>query len=284
MSVIFQTLQKLHQPSVETVQRRICLNGAARPHRFASPRLRDVLAGLGLFGLFVFSGIMLYLIPGGENSSIGQNHSATGGAIANASVMPLETEPPQPAVYMPDTKVKKETSPPANFVFLPPERRRTKAAPSVPDARRKPLSRRRPVPQKYSDGSAAVQKKEPAAAAPVMSERQIVKKIEAAMIEGKNRRAEELLEQLAAVMGEDSIYVMKLRAYFLLRTGENPLAVALLKKVLADNANDVEAGINMAVLEIRSKKYLQARERLVRLKNRHPENRLVTNLLNRLDR
>ena len=67
------------------------------------------------------------------------------------------------------------------------------------------------------------------------------------------------------------------------RTGEDRPAVALLKKVLARNANDVEAGINMSILEIRSKEYEQAKERLTRLQSRYPENTVISNLLSRLD-
>jgi len=117
----------------------------------------------------------------------------------------------------------------------------------------------------------------------VITEQQIVKKIETCIIEGDTQKAEKLLKQLTNIKGENSIYVMKLRAFFLLRTGENKPAVALLRKVLANNENDVEAGINMAILEIRLNEYSQAKERLTRLKGLYPENRIISNLLSRLD-
>ncbi len=285
MSIIFQTLQKLNKSSTEKFREPPHLKKDLRTRSFSGKRILNAAAIPSLLLLFVMSGSLLYFTPGSENTTGGKDDSSASYAVANASPVPRPVKDEMRTVLITDEKIKIEQLDADLFVFLPPDSSRVFKKWSGSSAK-KAEPKQMPPRQKKSrmkPGFTPTKKDQKSGSAPRMSEQLIVKKIESAIIEGETRRAEVLLEQLAGIKGEDSIYVMKLRAFFYLRTGENRPAVSLLKKVLAGNADDMEAGINMAILEIKARDYTQAKTRLARLKSIYPDNTVISNLLSKLD-
>jgi tetratricopeptide (TPR) repeat protein len=285
MSIIFQTLKKLNNPSAENIQKQVGLKENMRTSSLTGKQLRNSAVVLSVFMMGAAVVFLFYPFSDPINLKLNKNNTSAAYSVANASIVPVSPESSIQAIFLSDENVRKHSEDSGSYIFLPPEISEEPKEPSV-IFRQKTKQKKRPSAQnKISDKShfRPERKDRKSIAGTVISEQKIVKRIEISIIEGEIQKAEKLLEQLAAIKGEDSIYVMKLRAFFFLRTGENRPAVALLKKVLARNADDVEAGINMAFLEIRSKEYEQAKKRLTRLKSRYPENMVVSNLLSRLD-
>ncbi|MBW1820704.1 MAG: tetratricopeptide repeat protein [Deltaproteobacteria bacterium] len=59
-------------------------------------------------------------------------------------------------------------------------------------------------------------------------------------------------------------------------------AKKFLKKVLDKNERDVEAGINMAIVEIKTERFKQAEKRLKELRENYPENKAISELIEML--
>ncbi len=91
-----------------------------------------------------------------------------------------------------------------------------------------------------------------------------------------------LLKELERLKGRKHAYVAKLRAYWLVKQGQNKKAAVLLKSVLATKRDDMEAGINLALIEIQLQQYRQAGDRLKRLREVYPDNALIADLLREL--
>ena len=111
----------------------------------------------------------------------------------------------------------------------------------------------------------------------------LIEQVKKSMQEMNHRQTEVLLEQLAALKGSDSGYVLKLKSYWLLQQDDYQPAMSLLKKVLARNENDLEAGINMAILEIKTNRLQQANKRLARLQETYPEDARIAEILKKLN-
>jgi hypothetical protein len=91
-----------------------------------------------------------------------------------------------------------------------------------------------------------------------------------------------LLEQLARLKGPHHPYVAKLRAYYNIQRGNLALAQADLNAVIAAHPDDLEAGINLAIIEIQDQHYDRAMARLKALRELYPENVQVAALIKRL--
>lgn len=91
-----------------------------------------------------------------------------------------------------------------------------------------------------------------------------------------------LLNELARIKGENHPYVAKLRAYYNFQRGEVALAEADLHKVIAANPDDLEAGINLALIEIQDQRYDKALARLKALRRVYPEHEQIADLIKRL--
>jgi len=65
--------------------------------------------------------------------------------------------------------------------------------------------------------------------------------------------------------------VLKLRAYWFMRQGDYDKAAELLSRVLKENKDDLEAGVNMAIIEIRANEITKAKKRLARLRDIYQE-------------
>jgi tetratricopeptide (TPR) repeat protein len=91
-----------------------------------------------------------------------------------------------------------------------------------------------------------------------------------------------LLDQLARLKGEHHPYVAKLRAYYNFQRGNMALAQTDLHKVIAAHPDDLEAGINLAIIEIQDQQYDKAMARLKALRQVYPENERIADLIKRL--
>jgi len=96
------------------------------------------------------------------------------------------------------------------------------------------------------------------------------------------KRTSALLDQLALIKGKDDCYVLKLRAFYYMRQGDLDSAAHLLNRVLQKEKTDREAGINMAIIEIKNGKLTEAKNRLYRLREIYPHDILIPELIHKL--
>jgi len=110
----------------------------------------------------------------------------------------------------------------------------------------------------------------------------LVAKIRRSMGTKRNDQLEDLIDDLALLKGKGSSYVLKLRAFVYMRKNEYESAALLLNDVLRKNENDLEAGINMAIVEIKTSQIPKAIKRLATLREMYPENTLIPELIQKL--
>jgi|GEM_PF-4115521 len=110
----------------------------------------------------------------------------------------------------------------------------------------------------------------------------LISEIQQSMRASDERRTERLLEQLTTRKGRHDPYVMKLKSYWYTQRGDLNRAAALLHEVLQRKPNDLEAGINMAILEIKTGRIRQADERLCRLRETYPEDTRIPEMIDKL--
>jgi len=96
-------------------------------------------------------------------------------------------------------------------------------------------------------------------------------------------KTERLIDQLASLKGKNDQYVLKLRAFYLMNQGDFKSAVSLLNRVLQTDKDDREAGINMAILEMKNGQVNKAKSRLYRLRDIHPHDTLIPDLINKIE-
>lgn len=112
----------------------------------------------------------------------------------------------------------------------------------------------------------------------------LVTRLERAMRADNRDDVKELLEKLEALKGEKSDYVMRVRAFWYLKEGKYDMARSLLQQLINKNENDLEAGINMAVLDIKTNHVEAARNRLRKLRGSHEDNTMIPALLEKISR
>jgi hypothetical protein len=110
----------------------------------------------------------------------------------------------------------------------------------------------------------------------------LVAKIKKSIRHGTAVHTENLLDQLAVLKGTDDRYVLKLRAYWSLQNNDYESAASYLTKVLEKNSEDLEAGINMAIIDINSSRPQLARIRLQELEKIYPDNLSIADLMQKL--
>lgn len=111
----------------------------------------------------------------------------------------------------------------------------------------------------------------------------IIGKIKRNMKAHDARTTERLIDQLASLKGKNDQYVLKLRAFYLMNQGDFKSAVFLLNRVLQTDKDDREAGINMAILEMKNGQVNEAKSRLYRLREIHPHDTLIPDLINKIE-
>jgi len=110
----------------------------------------------------------------------------------------------------------------------------------------------------------------------------LVDKIHKYIKAGNIGLTEKYLRELETLKGKDNTYVLNLRAFWCLTRQDYESATSFLKKVLDKNERDLEAGINMAIVEIKTKRFQQAEERLKGLREIYPENTAILELIEKL--
>jgi hypothetical protein len=112
----------------------------------------------------------------------------------------------------------------------------------------------------------------------------LVAQIEGALTASSSQhdRIEYLLSELEKLKPPGSAYVEKLRAYWLLKENKYDQARVLLEKIATADDEDVEVGINLAVIDIRTGNAQTALHRLQRLKVSYPENTRIAELILKL--
>jgi len=110
----------------------------------------------------------------------------------------------------------------------------------------------------------------------------LIAKIKKSIRHGNAVHTENLLDQLAALKGTDDRYVLKLRAYWSLQNNDYESAASYLTRVLEKNSVDLEAGINMAIIDINRHRPQMARIRLQELEKTYPDNLLIADLMQKL--
>jgi len=111
---------------------------------------------------------------------------------------------------------------------------------------------------------------------------QLTQKIETSLKKGDFQAAEKLLNRLSQYKNSDTDYILKLKAFLAIKAGRLESATQFLDKILEKNPDDLEASMNMAVIEIKKNLFDQAKKRLLRLQEIHPSNRRVDALLSHL--
>lgn len=93
-----------------------------------------------------------------------------------------------------------------------------------------------------------------------------------------------ILSQMESLVGKNSTYMLKVRAFTQLALGgDSEHAMGLLRQVLARNPDDRDAAFNMAIAEINLGKVSAARDRLEALAASHPGDRQVGELLRSIE-
>ncbi len=93
-----------------------------------------------------------------------------------------------------------------------------------------------------------------------------------------------LLDSLAAIKGEGNLIVRQLRAYWMIKTGRLQEAEAQLNHILEVDPDDLEAAINLAVVQIKTGRLRRAKEVLEQLYLRFPEDDRIGRWLDVLER
>ncbi|MBN1381457.1 MAG: tetratricopeptide repeat protein [Deltaproteobacteria bacterium] len=96
-------------------------------------------------------------------------------------------------------------------------------------------------------------------------------------------KTEMLIDQLASLKGKNDPYVLKLKSFYLINQGNYEAAESLLSAILKKDKDDLEAGINMAILEIKTGQVREAKIRLYRLRDIHPQDTLIPDLINKIE-
>ncbi len=110
----------------------------------------------------------------------------------------------------------------------------------------------------------------------------LAQRISSAIQSDDHQQAAILLAKLVNIKGADNDFVLKLRAYSLIRQGLLDDARTILTEVLAHDAMDREAGLNMAVIDMKTGRLDVARRRLVQLQELYPEDRHIATYLRQL--
>ncbi len=107
----------------------------------------------------------------------------------------------------------------------------------------------------------------------------LVSRIEKSMKDGDMDDAKALIDHLMQFKGEGSSYLLKLRAVWHMRQRDYASAASLLTRVLEKEKDDLEAGINMAIVEIKTHRLDEARKRLAGLREIYQANTLIPELI-----
>lgn len=112
----------------------------------------------------------------------------------------------------------------------------------------------------------------------------IVLQLETALSQMPDNAAqiETLFNELAQIKGDNSDYVSKMRAFWLLKQKKYEQAEIILKRLSSGGDADPNVGINLAIIDLHKGNRNDALHRLSQLRRTHPENTYIANLLRKL--
>ncbi len=112
----------------------------------------------------------------------------------------------------------------------------------------------------------------------------LVSKIKGSITQGHMDDAKAHIDELAVLKGDQDSYVLKLRAFWHMRQGNFEASAPFLTAVLAKEKDDLEAGINMAIVEIKTHRLDKARKRLAELREIYPANPFIEEIIQKIGR
>lgn len=95
-------------------------------------------------------------------------------------------------------------------------------------------------------------------------------------------RVDGMLRDLEKLKGGNSVYVEKMRAYWLMKQGRYDQAESLLAELFGENERDVEVGLNLAIIAIQKGERRDALDRLKKLRKDFPDNVQVADLIRKM--
>ena len=110
----------------------------------------------------------------------------------------------------------------------------------------------------------------------------MVAKVQQAMRAGDERKVEDLLHTLESLKGKEDPYVMRLKAFWFLKQRKYGMARSLLEELLSNNEDDLDAGINLAILDIKTNHMEAARNRLRAMRRLHEDNTIIPAILEKI--
>ena len=278
-----------------------------------SPRTRGtaLFAAAGLGG-FVLAGAVL-LGVGGRGSSAPPAHAAEATAAALPATAPVVTQPtaasatPPPAApdvvhapvappvmasaVAPLPAQSPDPTPPASAVQEPPasDPHAGAAVAAAPVAATPAPARTAPPPMAAaSDGAAPairIEVERRSGAAPADAGRegraveQAVADVEGAMAGGDLVNARQALARLDGLLAPESLTLLRMQAWVAHAGNDTARAETLYRRIAERVPEDVNAGVNIALLDARRGDADAARTRLVRLSGRHPRSPQVARAL-----
>lgn len=111
---------------------------------------------------------------------------------------------------------------------------------------------------------------------------QLVTRLEGAIERMDEPEVKKMLHRLSEAKGRDNLYVLNLKAFWYLKQNRYSETEALLMKILEVNPDHLQAGLNMAIVEVKTQRHGAALERLAQLRELYPENPVVTDMLRKL--
>lgn len=111
----------------------------------------------------------------------------------------------------------------------------------------------------------------------------IVNQIKSTIRSGNAEKLDVLFSSLEQQTSIDSIIVLRLRGYAMLMQNNNIEAKSVYENLLHQYPDDLEANLNMVLLEVRLGESSQAIARLYRLRSLYPDSTEVTRYLNTLE-
>ncbi len=270
--------------------------------------------------LFAAAGLGGFVLAGAVLLGVGARGTAAPSAVAGSGAPParavdapaaapttaatLATPPPAPAVAPAPAPAVAPTASAASVAVQPPESTPA-VVPAPQPASDTPASntpgvatpapaRSAPPPATAANDSAApaihieVERRSGAAPADAGSDgravEQAVADVERAMAGGDLDNARQALARLAGLLSPESLTLLRMQAWVAHAGNDTDQAEALYRRIAERVPEDVNAGVNIALLDARRGDADAARARLARLSGRHPRSPQVARALAELDR
>ncbi|WP_427852081.1 tetratricopeptide repeat protein [Stenotrophomonas acidaminiphila] len=253
-----------------------------------------LFAAAGLGGFVLAGAVLLGVGARGTAapSAVAGSGAPTARAVAAPAAAPttaatLATPPAAPAVAPAPAPAVAPTASAASVAVQPPES--TPAVVPTPAP-----ARSAPLPATAANDSAApaihieVERRSGAAPADAGGDgravEQAVADVERAMAGGDLDNARQALARLDGLLSPESLTLLRMQAWVAHAGNDTDQAEALYRRIAERVPEDVNAGVNIALLDARRGDADAARARLARLSGRHPRSPQVARALAELDR